>query len=289
MNTQNISKYIKDKLLIFTPISILVLILIAFFIVSVVKHQKILLQHQVIKVEVTGHDWTENSIQYEGFRPPGWLVENIEVGAKEYSPDGRVVAQITDIDYFERTGGNAQVFLTIEIETVDNFSSGRTIYKGMNIEIGKKVDFHFNNTFVVGQIVSINDVGYQNEFETVTVRGIYKGVPTHVASLIKPGMEVVSPFSNRVYALVDKVKQVPTYESVLYKDSFTNNTYWRTDYSVNDLNLELTLLVEKRLGNYYFSGHQVIKVGEKISLFFPEIDISPLEITDVIKTEEVTE
>lgn len=289
MNTQSISKYIKKRLSIITPISILVLASISFFLVSVVKHQKVELQHQVVKVEVSGRDWTDNSIQYEGYRPPNWLVDNIEVGAEELSPEGRVVAKITDIDYFERYGGNAQVFLTIEIETVDNFSSGRTIYKGMDIEVGKKVEFHFNNTYIVGQIVSINDIDYENKFEEILVKGVYRADQEEVAQIINPGMKVVNPFSNKVYAIIDKVQAQQRYESVLYLNNITNSTHWKTDYAVNYMYIEVYLLVEKRLGNYYYSGHQTIKVGENLSLFFPEVTISPMEIRDVIIPEKSTE
>ncbi|GIK84396.1 MAG: hypothetical protein BroJett025_10180 [Patescibacteria group bacterium] len=287
MKKKTVSEYIKNKLRFLNPYTLVVLLVVSFFVVSLVKHQKVQLHQQLIKVEVTGQDWTNNYSQFEGYRPPLWLVKDLQIGAYEVSPDGRVVAEIVDIDFFERNGGNAQVFLYVQIETVENFSTGRTVYKGKNIEVGQKIDFHFDSVFIVGQVVDIFDTNYKNQTEEVLVSGVAKAVPNPVAQAIYKGMDIKNPYTGKVYAVVEKSETHQSFVSTLYKNEYTSNINLRTDYTVKDVDMVLRMQVEKLFENYYFSGHQVVRLGEHLSLFFPEVSII-LEITDVAEVETVT-
>lgn len=287
MKKKTVSEYIKNKLRFLNPYTLVVLLVVSFFVVSLVKHQKVQLHQQLIKVEVTGQDWTNNYSQFEGYRPPLWLVKDLQIGAYEVSPDGRVVAEIVDIDFFERNGGNAQVFLYVQIETVENFSTGRTVYKGKNIEVGQKIDFHFDSVFIVGQVVDIFDTNYKNQTEEVLVSGVAKAVPNPVAQAIYKGMDIKNPYTGKVYAVVEKSETHQSFVSTLYKNEYTSNINLKTDYTVKDVDMVLRMQVEKLFENYYFSGHQVVRLGEHLSLFFPEVSII-LEITDVAEVETVT-
>lgn len=287
MKKKTVSEYIKNKLRFLNPYTLVVLLVVSFFVVSLVKHQKVQLHQQLIKVEVTGQDWTNNYSQFEGYRPPLWLVKDLQIGAYEVSPDGRVVAEIVDIDFFERNEGNAQVFLYVQIETVENFSTGRTVYKGKNIEVGQKIDFHFDSVFIVGQVVDIFDTNYKNQTEEVLVSGVAKAVPNPVAQAIYKGMDIKNPYTGKVYAVVEKSETHQSFVSTLYKNEYTSNINLRTDYTVKDVDMVLRMQVEKLFENYYFSGHQVVRLGEHLSLFFPEVSII-LEITDVAEVETVT-
>ncbi len=290
MHKKRFVNYFKKKLKLISFFSLFIIILVVFFLISIIKHQKITVQQQVIKVEVTGQDWTGNQSQYTGYRPPNWLVDNLDIGLKEYSPDGRVVAEIVDIDYFERFGGNAQVFLKIKLETVDSFSSGKTVYKGKNIEIGQKVDFHFNQIFLVGQVTEIEDPEIRSSNnKDIIVTGLYRNIPVYLEEEIQEGMQIKNPYTNKVYAQIEK-KQSNIASVYLLKDSkYGTSFFLQPEFTLRDVELKLKINVEESMDNYYYSGHQVIKVGENLSLFFPNFNIDPLEIKNVEEIEAITE
>lgn len=283
-----ISKHIKKKHNIFTPFLLIVLLAVALLVLSLVKHQKIQINQQVIKMEITGQDWTSNPTQFEGYRPPLWLVKNLSVGAKEIGPDGRVVAEIVDIDYFERNSGNSQVFLYIRIQTVDNFGSGRTIFKGKSVEVGQAIEFHFNNTYVVGQVTDIFDVDYKIKTNELVVSGVFNAVPSTVAESIKPGMQILNPYTGEVYAEIESTRIRESVESTIYKNPYTSTINFRTDYNTKDIEIIVRIQTENIFENHYFSGHQVVRLGESLTLFFPEVKVV-LEITDVAEVEIITE
>lgn len=286
MNKNVLFKHIKSRLKHLHFFHYFIFFLVLVFLTTLVKHQKITLQKQIIEVEITGKEWTNSYSQYEGYRPPIWLVENLKIGDKEYSPDGRVTAEIIDIDYFERFGGNAEVLLKIEIETVDSFSSGRTTYRGQNIEIGDKIEFHFNRKYLLGQITNIfADANSADLTKEIKVAGVYKNIPLYLENQIEVGKQVINPFNGKVYATITGKKSTPS-KTYLLTDEKDGLLYLNAVPSLRDIELEVTILVNQRLGQYYFSGHQPIKIGEGIYLFFPEFIIKPLELTHV---EEITE
>ncbi len=272
---------IKKRFSAITIFSVFILVLVSFGVISLVKHQTIKVQRQYISVEVTGKDWSNNFTQYDGYRPPFWLIKNLQIGAQELAPDGRVVAEIKDIEYYERSGGNAQVFLTVEIETINSFSSGKTVYKGSNIEVGEKIDLHFQNTAIVGQITNISDQVSPNVEEQLLVTGIYRSKPSYIVENLVPGMKIVNPFNNKIYASIESTKVTPSSQVVVSELGSDQRLSFRTDYSLRNLEMKVLLTTQKHLGINYFAGHQVIRVGGNVSLFFNDLLPGSMEITDV--------
>lgn len=271
----------KKKLLIFTPLSVIILLVVAFVVISVVKHQKIQVFTKLIKVEVTGESWKSNYNQFEGYRPPYWFIENLEVGAQELAADGRVIAKVVDIDYYERYGGNAQVFLYVELNTVDNFSFGSLIYKGKSIGIGEEISFSFKDIVVKGQVIDYLEDSSVPTKKPVLVKGTHKSVSNDVAAIMKVGDTITNPYNGKTVAKITSLKVLPSSKSIIYNNPKDSTVSFKTDYTVKDVEVEAVLYAEQHFGNYYYSGHQVLKVGENVSLFFPNFNIGGMEIIEV--------
>lgn len=275
------SKFWNHKLSYFNPFSVFVLILISLGTIALVKQQKISQLKQVVRVEVVGQNWSNNFTQYNGYRPPFWLVENLNIGSKEVAPDGRTTAEVVDIEYFERYGGNAQMFIIVELEVVNSVSGGSAVYKGGNIEIGETVELHLDNTFVIGQITDTNYSKDDIEFEELLVTGIYNRLEPYAANSIKEGMTVTNPFNGETYATIESVKVYPNTDFVV-TDSSQNSVFrLERDYSMKNVEVTLRLVTEKHLGQNFYSGHQLVKIGENIELMFPEVKTGSLEVTNV--------
>jgi len=272
-----------------TPFVLLVTMIISILVISMVKHQKISLQRQTIRIEITGKDWTNNYSLTEGYRAPYWLIEKLEKGIVELSPDGKIIAELLNIEYYERHGGSLQVFLDLEIETVDSFSSGKTIYKGKNIQIGETIEFNLNNTKILGQVTDINDINYQREKEYVIVQGIYRNVPNSLAQKVEVGLQSINPINGNVYSEIINKNVFQSTDKVFYEYPSEGIVHFRTDYSRRDIVLEVRLQVEKHLGQYFYSGNQIVKPGNNLALFFPTVNLKLMEITDVSEITTVQE
>jgi hypothetical protein len=271
----------------FSPFSVLVILLISLFVISLVKHQEISLKQQTIRIEVVGQNWANNHSELDGYNPPYWLLENLKIGMKDFSPDGRAISEIIDIEYYEGNDGVLRVFLVIRLEVVDSFGSGRTTYKGSNIEAGESIEFHFGGSLLLGQIINSNYSKENINIEKLLVTGIYKNISSQAANLINPGIRIVNPFNDDVYASVKRRRIYPSSDNIFYKVNNSSVLRLEVDHSLRNVEVEVELIVEEHLEEYYFAGNQAIRVGEEIFLSFPGLQLGLMEVTNVSRPSEV--
>ena len=280
-----ILNYLKLKKVIFSPFSILVLIIVFILIISLVKHQRVSLQRQTIRVEVVGQNWTDNN-KLDVHRPPYWLLENLKIGMKELGPDGRIMSEIIDIEYYEGANSVEHIFLIINLEVVDSFSSGRVTYRGSNIEAGEKIEFHFGRSLLIGQITNTNYIREKLKTEKILVTGVFENISLQAAEKINSGMKIINPFNGNVYASILEKRVYPSSDHIFYKSRDKSVLRLELDNSLRNVEIDIELAVEKHLGKYYFSGNQIVRIGEKIAVVFPDLQLGLMEIKNVSKLDE---
>lgn len=268
------------KIKTISPLAIFVAVLIATVAVTVVKQQALQLNTKTVKIQVTGKDWTNSFSQYDGFRPPYWLLEKLQVGNKEYGSDGRGIAEILDIEQFERGGGNTETFLVVKLEVTTNKQTKQSFYKGKALETGTEIELHVSDMYLKGQITDANypQSGYPKKEIVISV--LAKDIPSYIADKIEVGSKIHDPYSGLTYSeILDKTISPVTGNYILTSGQPFS---LQVDNTRKKAEIKVKVLVEEHQGIYYFSGHQVLRVGKQLWLYFPEVDIGSVIITDII-------
>lgn len=256
---------------------IFVILVVVFLTVFMVKFFGRKKEFKTIRVEVIRNNWTENYDPY-GYRAPFWLSDKVKVGQTEKSKSGKIIATLTDLENYERGSEEAELYLTVKIETLLNKRTGVYTFKDKPINLGSSIELNLDNISIVGQIVDNNvpEGGYPAKYLMVTAKG--RNFESWLYTKVVPGLKVYNRATNEVVAEVVDVKlENSTLQQIKYSSSYLQAIVGKD----KDLLVYVKVKVYQMDGRWYFMGHQNIKIAGSLYLYTNELNLYGFEIEDI--------
>lgn len=288
IDIKRIKLLVRKKLKQVTPLQIFIILVVITATVFVVKYFGKQGEWRLIRVQVVGKDWSNSYVEYEGFRPPYWLVESIKQGDVELNTDGSKIAEVIKVERYKRVGSEYDTYLTLNIKGVLNTRTKKYVYKGRAIEVGAPISLNLNKALVIGQVIDNQapKEGYQTK--KVMVTGRTRNTEPWIISNLNIGDKMTSDNQGGVVAEVLTINTEPAQSQILFSDprkigvrSSTGSLIVERNPRLRDLVLTVELIIEKHGNEWYFGGHQNIKVGNNIWLYFPQVDLKFVEIESI--------
>ena len=144
------------------------------------------------------------------------------------------------------------------------------------------------NTLVLAQVIndSVPEKGY--ETKEVILTGRMRNVEPWVISNLAVGDEMTNGNSDQIVARVLSIATEAAQSQLMFYNpsrfsgnASTGDLVVQRNSRLKDLVIKTRLLVEKHGDEWYFGGHQNIKVGNNLGLYFPKVDLKLIEIEKV--------
>jgi len=273
-------KKVKKRFQSLTIFEIFISISIVVFTVFIVKFFGQKVESKIIRIEVINKSWEENWDPY-GYRTPFWLSDKLKIGQKEYDKSGKVIAEIIDIENYERGGEEAEVYLTVRVRTKYQKRLHQHLFKNKPLDLGSAIEIAPDQNIVYGQIVD-NDVateGYRSKEFTVTARG--RGVSQYIIDSIKIGEMMNNRYDQETIATITDFHTEKT--TKMYVNEITNNYQYlgfKTNPDTQDVIVRFKLMANQIDNRWYFAGHQHVKIGNILYFYGQDVNLF-LEIEDV--------
>lgn len=263
-----------------SPLELFILFTVAALVVFTVKFFGLRREYRLIRVEVIGKNWSENFNNY-GYRTPFWMSGKIKVGQKELSKTGRTIATLVDMENYERGGEEADVYLTLEVETVYNKRMGKYTFKDKYLDVGSAIELNLNNIQIQGQVVD-DDVpldGYPRKDFRLVLRG--RSRDPWIYRAIQPGDYMADRATGEsVMKIIDIRTEAPSGSIVQINKSSYLTVGNKSD--LKDVILTVLVKAHQQDGRWYFAGHQNLKVGNTwISFTTNNLIIDGLEVESI--------
>ncbi len=257
-------KFIKNKKILGLRLGDLaVLLLVCGLVVLMVKHFKRQDEWKTVKVKISGKEgWFVN--------PPHWLGEALKVGLIEKSVDGETMAEITRIENYERGDEDRDLYLTVRVKGVQNETSGIFSFKSRPLQVGKEVEFNFPQARVSGIVIADENKSEKDSGDWFQVKMRWSDINPWQAEALREGLVMRGDTEREYIAKVIKVRIEPAKKSVTTDRGIV---VVGRDPIKKDAVIEMELWAQKHGDEYYFGGHQKLKVGEPLWVYFPEVDV----------------
>jgi len=244
-----------------------IIIIMASLVIGIVKFYKREDQWRLIKIQLTdkSQHWLAGT--------PYWMGENIQIGDLEKGSGGEIIAEVVDIDSFERGDETRDVYLILKVKGFYNFNKDKFIYKNRPIEIGAPIELHLNKVLITGLVINENFNEEEIESEWLKVKFKWMDVFPWQAEMFKPGLQMKT--GNREKLIVE-VLSVNSRLSEVAIETIYGNIRIAQNPLKRDVVLVFKLLAKKHGSEYFFAGHQKLKVGEPLWIYFPEVDIDKM-------------
>lgn len=238
---------------------------------------------RTVRVQVVGQDWTHAYQSEEGYRAPYWLVSQIDVGDQERGITGGVVAEVIDVDVYERDQGQAEAILTLRLYGDLDAKRQRFVANSWTISVGEPIELNLDGVMVAGQIIddNVTESDLETQKKLATVR--YQNIEQSVARQVGVG-DVITNGGGRVVAEVKSLWLEPATNNSLARAS-NSNLYLSSNQRLVDLMLVIELDLDPRDEQLVFAGYQVIKVGNDLELHFPSVNLYEGKIQNLADTE----
>lgn len=250
-------------------------------VVFVVKYFGQRVDFKLIRVEVINKSWSENYNPY-GYRTPFWLSEKLKIGQKEYNKSGQVIAEILNIENYERGSEEAEVYLTLRVRTTYQKKLRQHFFKEKPLDLGSAITLAPDQNVVYGQVIDndIKDNGYPEKTFIITGRG--RGVDRYLIDKIKTGESMNNRYTQKPVATILDFRTEKTSRIFVNQLVEANQTL---SFKLNPNNQDIVVRLEVKAsqidGRWYFAGHQQIKVGAGIYFYGQNINLYGLEIENV--------
>ena len=274
-------KLLEKRLKALTIFDIFVSISIVVFVVFVVKFFQEKTGWKTIRVEIINKNWAENYNPY-GYRTPFWLSDKLRIGQKEYNKTGQVIAEITNIENYERGSEEAQVYLTLRIKATYQKQLHQDLFKNKPLTLGSAIEIVPDQNTVYGQVVDLDvpPLGYPQKKMIVTARG--RGIDQYIIDNIK----INDTMDNRnnqtsIATIIDFHTENAT--RVFASEVSDTNKFvsFKTNPNTKDVVVKFELTANQIDNRWYFAGNQQIKVGNPLYFYGQSISLYNLEIEDV--------
>lgn len=256
-----------------SPIEAFILISLVAGFILLTRYFIIKQEWKIIRIEVIGNSWATSYDPY-GYRTPFWLSDKLTKGLVEKNSSGKVIAEIIKVDNYARGDEEAEVYLTVRVKTFFNKKIGKYIFKSRSLDLGMPIDLRPGNLFIPGQIIDV-DVplgGYLTKEVIITC--IRANDNPWMFNNIKPGEKMYNRADKSVIAEIINTKLEPPTSSI-----FLQNGEIINDPKKKDLILTIKAQVFQQDGNWFFAGHQQVKIGNPLSIYTDNFNLG-MEIQD---------
>lgn len=276
---------IKKRLKKLTPIEIVVAILFLATTVIFIKYFSSKTTWKTVRIEVIKKNWTEN---YDplGYKAPFWLADKIKIGQNELDKSGKIIATITNIENYQRGSEDIDLYLTVKIKANYTKKTNSYYFKDNQIYLGSAIELNPDNNYLIGQIIDMNPPvsGYQTKQFLVTI--ITRDVDTQTIKNIILHDKMYNQANNSVIAEITNIN-VSTPNNNIYVEKTSTNSFLSLTPNTKNKDVTIKFLVTAQyIGqDWYFAGHQNIKVGNAFYFYSPKINLYKMEIVNVEETE----
>lgn len=275
---KNLKSFISkvDKI---TSLEVYIVIFVVSAVVFATRYFETQSDYRFIRVEVTTNEWIKNRNQYS-YKTPSWMSQSIEVGQAERSPSGRIRAEIVDLENYERGNDQAEIYLIVKLMADYNEKSRTYSYRGQSISIGEPIEFNFDETTVPGQILDNNypKDGYEVGDFTITLR--YEDAEPWIIDQIQNEDTMKNRATGEIIAKLIEFKTEPSNTTQVSQEengkiTFENNT------NLKDIVAKFKVKAHKEDGNWFFAGHQRLRVGSTIWIYLEKVTFQNAMIEDL--------
>jgi len=232
-------------------------------------------------------------IFWEGAKSPYWLVDQIEKGDKELDSFGKVVAEVVDVTVYERWGDRRDARIELNLKAVKNKRKDEWIWKGKELDVGAPIKLRLSNNLIEGVVSEVEGLVDSREWreEIVEAKMIFLlnrskgevfpetlGVMPWMAEAVKIGDQMIDTRGRVVAEILDK--KIDLADKIV--TTATGKVYLTKDPVKKDVVLKIKLKVFNQGNTSYFLDDIKVKVGSKLYLALPEVDIEP-EIIKIVE------
>jgi hypothetical protein len=274
-------RWAKNRLKTLSIFEIFVSFSIIFLVVFLIKFFGQKVEWKTVKIEIINKSWAENYNPY-GYRTPFWLSDKLKIGQKEYDKSGKVIAEIIDIENYERGSEEAEVYLTVKLRTTYQKRLRQNFFKEKPLNQGSAIELVPNQNTVYGQIIDTDTplLGYPQKTFTITARG--RGIDNYIFNNIKIGDVMKNRYNNTTVATITAFHLEKT-SKIYINDLTTNSQFLGFKINPNSKDIVVTFEISaSQIDNrWYFAGHQNIKLANNFYFYGQNINLLGLEIVDV--------
>jgi hypothetical protein len=271
-------KWIKKRLLTLSIFEIFISISIIVLTVFVVKFFGQKLESKTVRIEIVNHSWTEYYDLY-GYRAPFWLSEKLKIGQKEYDKSGKVIAEIINIENYERGSEEAEIYLTVKLRTTYQKSLHQSFFKEKPLSLGSAIEISPDQNIVFGQVVDVNVPigGYPENTFIITTRA--REVDKYLINNTRVDDTMYNRYTNEPVATIISFKT--EYTSRITDSSHYSYLQTGQKSTAQDVILKLKIKTHQIDNRWYFGGHQQIKVGNTFYFYGQQVNYYPMVIENV--------
>jgi hypothetical protein len=276
-------KQIKKRLQSLTPIEIFILITIAFLTIFIVKFFGRKKEFITIKVEVIKQNWLNNYDPY-GYRAPYWISDKVKIGQTEKDKAGKIIATLIDLENYERGDEEAELYLTLKVQTTLDKRTGVYYFKDKSLNLGSSIELNLNNIELHGQIIDNNvpQNGYPTKYFTVTARA--RNLDSWVYEKITPNLKVYNRATGETVGEITKVNLENSSLQEIKTDS-TGKYLVSASQKNKDAIIDIKIKAYQMDGKWFFTGHQDLKINNYLKsflyLYTEKINLYDLEIQNI--------
>lgn len=201
--------------------------------------------------------------------PPYWIADKIRAGDISYDNLGQKELVILDVKSWGFQ--SKETWVKASVKTKYSKQLKRYTFEYMPLEIGRPIDIAINGTNIRGAVTYVEGIADTREMQDIVVKAGLNGIDIYYANGIKNG-QIMYDTLNRPIAEILDMENKPAEVAVETSDG-------RIVTSLHPLKRDVLLTIKlkavKQNGSFFFLETQPIKIGFNISLFFPQMMITP--------------
>lgn len=156
------------------------------------------------------------------------------------------------------------------------------VFKNRPLAVASLVEFNFGKVKIFGWVVD-DDYNLQNkELDWFRVEAKWLEVYPWQLEALEKGMVMDGFGDKKIAKLIDFKGE----NADMITTDNLGRVYVRKNPLERDVYLTFKLLAEKHGNEYYFAGHQKLKVGEKLWVYFKKIDLEEIKVTKISSWQE---
>jgi len=275
---KNIFSLIKKRVSTLSLTELFIIASVVTLTVFTVKYFGLKKEWRTIRVEIINKNWVDNYNPY-GYRTPFWISDKLKIGQKELDKSGKMIAQIVQIENYERGSEEANVYLTVKVKTIYQKRQNRYLYKDQYLDLGSAIELDFDNILVHGQIIDNNvpPEGYPTKNFIITAR--VRSLEPYLYNKIHTGQKFIDRTTQEPVAEILSVNlEKPTR---LFFDTTGYTISFNQQENLKDVVIKMKIKAYQSDDRWYFGGNQNIKLNNYISFYGNEYNLFGMEIQNV--------
>lgn len=256
---KKIIKYVLNRLKTITPVESFVLVTMIAIVIFLVKFFKIKETNLKVRVQVWDYSWSSQINPY-GHRLPHWKSNQLQIGQKEYDTQGKVIAEVINIDRFAGDAEGDEVYLDLNLKVDYNKITRQYSFKNKNVNIDGIIEVEVDNIFL--NCLIINNNIEKNNIQEVQMETVWKNIRLRfndasawTTNKLNVGQKTFDTEGN----ILAEIVNIEKYE---IKPEF-NDIY---------LDIKVRTIYDKR-SNQYLYKNNALYIGNNIEMQFDNVAV----------------